>query len=116
MIYKYNKLVRDKVPNQINSKKGKKAIYRVLSEEEYLQELNNKLIEEAHEFTEANSIEELADVMEVIISIMEQKGISLEEVREARAKKNTQRGGFKDRLFLECVEEEEISIEEQETK
>jgi len=113
MIYKYNKLVRDKIPDQINSKQGKKAIYRVLSDEEYMKELNKKLIEEAHEFIEENSIEELADLVEVITSIMKEKNISLEEVREARAKKNTQRGRFDDRLFLEYVEEEEKDIEEE---
>ena len=51
MIYTYNKLVRDKIVDIIN-KEGKQATYRVLNDEEYLNELNKKLIEESHEFIE----------------------------------------------------------------
>lgn len=40
---------------------------------EYIQELDKKLFEEAHEFIEEHSVEELADLMEVIEKIMEIK-------------------------------------------
>ena len=105
MIYKYNKLVRDNIVNIINSK-GNKANYRVLDDKEYLDELNKKLIEEANEFIEENSVEELGDVMEVIESIMKVKDISWDEVREAQNIKREKNGGFKDRLYLESVEED----------
>ena len=105
MVYKYNKLVRDNIVNIINSK-GNKANYRVLDDKEYLDELNKKLIEEANEFIEENSVEELGDVMEVIESIMKVKDISWDEVREAQNIKREKNGGFKDRLYLESVEED----------
>ena len=105
MVYKYNKLVRDNIINIINSK-GNKAIYRVLSDEEYIEELNKKLIEEANEFIEEKSVEELGDVMEVIESIMKVKNISWDEVREVQNTKRDKNGGFKDRLYLESVEED----------
>ena len=44
----YNKLVRDNIPNIIDSQKGRKANWRILDNEQYLQELNKKLIEEAN--------------------------------------------------------------------
>ena len=47
MIYNYNKLVRDKIPEVINNSDGKKANYKILNDNEYLQELDKKLFEEA---------------------------------------------------------------------
>jgi len=92
MIYHYNKLVRDKIPSEINSKEGKSAKYRVMQDYEYIRELNKKLLEEAHEFIEENDALELADIMEVIESIMKEKNITWEEVREKQAKKKMKRG------------------------
>ena len=77
MKYVYNKLVRDKIPEEINKKGDRKANYRILDDNEYLKELDKKLFEEAHEFVEEHSVEELADLMEVISAIMISKNISL---------------------------------------
>lgn len=68
--YTYNKLVRDKIPENIDRKEGKKCKYKILDDVEYLQELNKKVLEEANEFIEENSVEELGDLMEVINAIM----------------------------------------------
>lgn len=73
MIYNYNKLVRDKIPEEINNMDGRKANYKILNDDEYIQELDKKLFEEAHEFIEEHSVEELADLMEVIYAIMKTK-------------------------------------------
>ena len=81
MIYTYNKLVRDKIVENIKIS-GRNPSYRIMDNEEYLKELNKKLLEEAHEFVEENSIEELADVFEVIESIIKIKNINIEEVRK----------------------------------
>ena len=87
MKYTYNKLVRDKIPENINSMEGRKATWRIMDDEEYIKELNKKLLEEAHEFIEENAIEELADVMEVIQSIMRIKNISYEELKNVQQMK-----------------------------
>lgn len=106
--YTYNKLVRDKIPEEINSQKGRKCKYRILNDEEYLKELNRKILEEANEFIEANSIEELGDLFEVINALMELKGYSMDEVNEVMKAKKKKRGAFKDRIFLEYVDEETL--------
>ena len=117
MKYKYNKLVRDKIPAEINSTEGRKANWRIMEDEEYIKELNKKLLEEAHEFIEENAVEELADIMEVIQSIMRVKNISYEELKKVQALKREQKGGFNDRVYLIDVEQDRVDErEEQEMK
>ena len=106
MKYVYNKLVRDKIPENINNTEGRKANYKILSDEEYLIELNKKLFEEAHEFIEEHSIEELADLMEVISAIMKLKNISLDDVERARKTKNDKKGKFDNKIYLIDVEQD----------
>ncbi len=53
-----------------------------------MKELNRKVIEEANEFIEENSIEELGDLMEVLNAIMKLKGYKLEEVNKIMKEKN----------------------------
>ena len=113
MIYTYNKLVRDKIPDEINEMEGRKANYRILDDDEYLQELDRKLFEEAHEFVEEHSVEELADLMEVIFAIMKTKNISIDDVKDARKIKNNKKGKFKDKVYLIDVEQEQIDEREE---
>ena len=113
MIYNYNKLVRDKIPEVINNSDGKKANYKILNDNEYLQELDKKLFEEAHEFVEEHSVEELADLMEVIYAIMKTKNISFEDVKIARDIKNDRKGAFNDKVYLISVEQEQIDEREE---
>ncbi len=112
MIYTYNKLVRDKIPEEINNVEGRKANYRILKDNEYIQELDKKLFEEAHEFIEEHSVEELADLMEVIETIMETKNISHNDVEIARELKNKKKGSFKDKVYLINVEQEQLDERE----
>ena len=117
MKYTYNKLVRDKIPANIDSMEGRKANWRVMEDEEYIKELNKKLLEEAHEFIEENAVEELADIMEVIQSIMRAKNISYEELKKVQALKREQKGGFYNRVYLIDVEQDKVDErEEQEMK
>lgn len=117
MKYTYNKLVRDKIPANIDSMEGRKANWRVMEDEEYIKELNKKLLEEAHEFIEENAVEELADIMEVIQSIMRAKNISYEELKKVQVLKREQKGGFNDRVYLIDVEQDKVDErEEQEMK
>lgn len=105
----YNKLVRDKIPDIIE-KAGKKYQTRILSNEEYIKALQEKGFEELEEYVEAkdtaSSLEELADVLEIIHSLAEYHGSSLNEIEELRKRKVDQRGGFKEKNYLLEVEDE----------
>lgn len=101
----YNKLVRDKIP-EIITKDNKKAITKILNDEDYLTELNRKIQEEVKEYSESNNIEELADIVEVIYGILDAKNISIEEFENVRKSKVQKRGAFKEKIFLEKVIED----------
>ena len=65
---KYHKLVRDRIP-EIIMQSGKRPVYSILSEEAYLAKLDEKLNEELAEYQERKSMEELADLLEVIRAV-----------------------------------------------
>ena len=100
----YNKLIRDKIPEIIESKGGKADI-RTLSDEEYLVHLEAKLDEEVGEYHKDKTAEELADILEVVYALAESIGCSREELLEAYEKKHAARGGFEKKLFLIASEE-----------
>ena len=99
---KYDKLVRDRIP-EIIAKNGQKALVRRLSEEEYLVRLDRKLEEELAEYLADGNTEELADLLEVIYAAARARGCSAEELDEIRRKKAEERGGFTEKLLLEEV-------------
>ena len=111
--YTYNKLVRDKIPDNIDNEPGRKSKYRILDDEEYLEELNKKVLEEANEFIEENSIEELGDLMEVINAIMQLKGYKMEDVHKVMKAKADKKGVFNDKIYLEYVDEQKRNVEEE---
>lgn len=94
---KYNKLVRDKIPD-ILDKKGISYEKRVASPEEYKAELIKKLEEEIKEFTEAGSPEELADVIEVIEAL--KKLPEYTNIEELKKRKAEDKGAFEKRIIL----------------
>ena len=104
----YNKLVRDKIPQIIERNEKRSCITRVLDDKEYLEELNKKIQEELNEYLESGEIEELADLEEVLRAILDSKGVSYEEFDQIRQEKVSKRGSFKDRIYLEGLEEKEL--------
>ena len=97
---KYNKLVRDNIPNIIKE-----------NDEEYWNALLKKDTEELEEVKEAESkdevLKELGDKLELIRAMAEYLGFTLEDVIKQANKKKKTNGGFQKRLFLETVIKEE---------
>lgn len=102
----YNKLVRDKIP-QIIEADGKRCTCEILSDEDYKKLLDEKLTEELSEYQESEDIEELADMYEVMLAIIKSKGYTKEQFEQIRKEKADKRGGFKDKVFLKEVVEEQ---------
>ena len=98
-IIKYNKLVRDKIPEIIKSQ-GKIPKTDVISGTEYFSALKNKLTEETVEFNTSETAEELADIMEVVFSLAAHIGITQKELEQIRLKKQLERGSFNNGIFL----------------
>ncbi len=102
---KYNKLVRDKIPEIIKINDGKDCRIRILEDKEYLKQLNSKIKEETKEYLESGEIEELADIEEVIRAILNYKKVSLKQFDEIRKQKVEKRGSFKKRIYLVSIED-----------
>ncbi len=100
----YNKLVRDKIPEIINSK-GAVPVTHIASDDEYHQKLKAKLQEEVTEFLKDSNEEELADILEVIYALCDLYNIDKNELENTRKNKADQRGGFKKRIILDRTEE-----------
>lgn len=102
----YNKLVRDRIPEIIRNN-GEQPETRILSDEEYKLELEKKLLEEYNEVLNATGndrIEELADMLEVMISLAALEEKTLDDVISEADKKREKRGGFKEKIYLKRVE------------
>ncbi|MBR9701670.1 nucleoside triphosphate pyrophosphohydrolase [Candidatus Pacearchaeota archaeon] len=101
---RYNKLVRDRIPEIIRAK-GKTPLTHIADEEEYWMKLKEKLREEVGEFLNEDDKEELADILEVIDAICEFKGFDKDKLESIRKRKSEERGGFKDKIILDEVKE-----------
>ena len=89
----YHKLVRDRIPEIIEAD-GKVCICETLSDEDYIYLLDQKLNEELAEYQESKSLEELADLLEVMQAVAKARGWTLEELERVRANKAAKRGGL----------------------
>ena len=98
----YNKLVRDKIPEIIEAS-GKTCTVETLTDEKFIAMLDAKLTEELSEYQESKSLEELADLLEVMGAVVKAKGYSWDELTEVRKKKREARGGFEKKLLLKEV-------------
>lgn len=106
MIKKYNKLVRDRIPEIIEAA-GNICITEMLSDEEYLRMVDAKLDEELAEYHKDQNIEELADLIEVIYAAAIARGYTLEQLEQVRAEKAAKRGTFAKKILLKEVHERE---------
>ena len=102
----YDKLIRDKIP-EIIEQSGKKCIVEVMDNDTYIKYLDQKLDEELAEYQQDKSIEELADLLEVMYAVVVARGYSVEELEQIRLKKTEKRGAFEKHLHLKMVWSEE---------
>ena len=97
---RHDKLVRDLIPEIIRAD-GRVAITHTADDAEYAARLNEKLAEELHEYLAAESLEEMADLFEVIQAILELKSWTFESVLAEQRRKRMVRGGFARRVVLD---------------
>jgi predicted house-cleaning noncanonical NTP pyrophosphatase (MazG superfamily) len=95
----YNKLVRDRIPEIIESK-GQTAVTRILDGDSFFEALKRKLSEEVKEYLETGSIEELADILEVVFTLSSHQGYTPDKLEAIRQSKCQERGGFSGRVHL----------------
>jgi predicted house-cleaning noncanonical NTP pyrophosphatase (MazG superfamily) len=92
------KLVRDKTPEIF--KEGEYPVkYSYLNDQDYKKRLNEKLLEEVDEFLNDDTVEELADILEVVYTLAELKGCSIEKLEKIRQDKSDKKGGFKKKIL-----------------
>jgi predicted house-cleaning noncanonical NTP pyrophosphatase (MazG superfamily) len=85
-------------------KDGHKSNVRILDDVESVTDLSKKLQEEVDEFQEAHSLEELADILEVVYGLAAVQGKTPEELEALRLQEREKRGGFEEKLLLEWVD------------
>ena len=94
------KLVRDKIPEIIIQNGGNPKI-KPANNEEFWQAIKEKLTEETNEFIRDSNEEELADIYEVLNSIIDFKKFDKIKIDGIKKRKLKERGGFAKRIILE---------------
>ena len=97
---KYNKLVRDKIPDIIKQN-GDSAVIHRADEKEYIEKLRDKLQEETDEFFKKPSLEEMADILEVLDAVNKVFNIDVDKLQIIKKQKKEKRGGFEQRIILD---------------
>jgi len=101
----YPKLVRDKIPEIVLENEGVAPLTSILADDaEYEKFLRRKIIEEAAELaateTDDHTIEEMADLEELVDALLELRGLERSQVIAAQSEKREKRGGFKQRIVM----------------
>lgn len=111
------KLVRDNIPDLIEETGNECTFINETSDDRFKILLSHKLIEETSELNEAMAnksqdkiIEEIVDIQTVINAILDCYGIDPDELQYAYEKKLKERGGFRNRVFLQTVTNENEDI------
>ena len=98
------KLVRDNIPDIIIAN-GRQPKIKIIKGHDLLLALNEKLVEEHEEYISESdnikSVEELADMFEVIVCLAKYKGFSREEFVKIAQAKSLKNGSFDKGYFYE---------------
>jgi len=98
----YNKLVRDRIPELVRES-GRECTIEVVDEEAYLLLLEKKLQEELSSYQQKKSLEELADLLEVLGAVVRARGSSWEELTAIRKRRKEQYGGYDKKYLLKEI-------------
>lgn len=100
----HNKLVRDRIPEIIEAS-GRTCVAETLSDDAYIRALDTKLNEELAEYQQSKSLEELADLLEVMGAVVKARGYTWDDLTRVRKEKRAASGAFDKRIFLQEVVE-----------
>ena len=100
------KLVRDHIPEIIESDGKWCLCRRVNGADEHMVWLKEKIVEEAQEFIEDPSYEDAADMVEVIKAFCYLNNLEWDSVLNAAANKQETHGGFYSGIILQRVGKE----------
>jgi len=100
----YNKLVRDNILDILKEKNVKNTYHIAKNNKEFLGKLYEKFNEEFEEFKANPSIEEYADILEVLESIGRFYNFDLTEVKMAKKTKSMINGKFNKKIILDSTE------------
>ena len=106
--FKLNKLLRDKLLDSIKQREGGMIDYEVLDDQSFIKALQAKLQEEVAELTDVTSpdelLGELADLQEIIDTLLSATGASKKDLQQKQKAKNDKVGSFKGRYFVHTIE------------
>jgi predicted house-cleaning noncanonical NTP pyrophosphatase (MazG superfamily) len=108
--FRVEKLVRDKILDNICKNKLAKVDYKRLNDEEFLIELKKKFYEELEEFDLSDSENfknELADLQLIVDYFLKTLNVTKKELNSISKKKNKKVGVFDKKIFLKTVELDE---------
>ena len=108
--FKVEKLIRDKILDNILSNKLNRVDYKILNKKDFLISLKNKFIEEIEELNLENkeeAIKELADLQLIIDTCLKTLNIDKKEFREVGKNKNKKVGKFDKKIYVKIVELDE---------
>ena len=74
-----------------------------MSDTRYLEMLDAKLNEELSEYQESKSLEETADLLEIMRTVVNARGWTWEQLEQIRQEKAAKRGGFEKKILLKEV-------------
>ena len=95
----YNKLVRDLIPEIIESS-GRKAVTQCVDLQQKRYYLHEKLKEEMTEYLQSGTLEELADLLEVMHGLIDCSEYTWDDLEAVRLTKKLARGGFEKGILL----------------
>jgi len=100
---KYNKIVRDNIP-EIIKERGGKCSFHLAREMDACVYLVDKIKEEADELmpmlNRNGAIDELADLQEIIVALAKKQNYTMEQVEKVRLLKREERGSFDKNIIL----------------